>query len=73
MVAKFAHNNFPASHQVAVGKFSSGVCAQWLGRWEPKHYFYNVLRIDFETLCVIHVLVVDVLLHTATEFDVCYQ
>ena len=27
--------------------------------------------IDFETLCVIHV--VDVLLHTASEFDVCYQ
>ena len=69
MVAKFAHNNFPDSRQVAVGKFSSGVCAQWLGRWEPTHYF--VFRIDFETLCVIHV--VDVLLHTASEFDVCYQ
>ena len=71
MVAKFAHNNFPASRQVAVGKIQFGRSCAMAGKVGTNTLFHNVLRIDFETLCVIHV--VDVLLHTASEFDVCYQ
>ena len=71
MVAKFAHNNFPASHQVAMRKTQFGRLCAVAGKVGTKALYYDVLRIDFETLCVIHV--VDVLLQTASESEVCYQ